>query len=137
MRDWQLAMSRHLRRASRSGAGAVSGTGNAAPSIAYEIAREKAAALGRLGQRLEAALGELEAFDRDRPAFVPLSLGERTERQRLLAHAARALWYPGVHRAACGLSSSAQLMRDYRVPEEVRRRMGAQEPIASAPESDV
>ncbi|HYY27922.1 MAG TPA: hypothetical protein VE860_08265, partial [Chthoniobacterales bacterium] len=56
-------------------------------------------------------------------------LAERQQRQRLLAEAARALWYLVVQREACGLWNTTQLMRDYRVPEEVRIRMGAEDAI--------
>jgi hypothetical protein len=128
MRDWHL-MAQHLSRqgiaAARTGLTASGGDIN--KSLAYEIAQEKAANLGRLGRRLEAALAALEDFDRGRPALEGSGLAESGERKRLRAQAAQALWYLVVQREACGLSNTPQIMRDYRVPEEVRIRMGLQE----------
>ena len=90
---------------------------NPAAALEYEIAQEKASALGRLGRRLEAALESLAAFDA-RPAR------NQSARENLLAEAGEALWYFIVQREACGLRDSAYVMRDYRVPGEVRARMG-------------
>jgi hypothetical protein len=89
----------------------------------YEIAREKAAALGRLGRGLEKALAELAAFDAEE--------GERAEDERRRARAAlieaagHALWLFLVQRDSCGLRDARAVMRDYRVPAEVQARAGA------------
>ena len=93
------------------------------PSAAldYELAQEMAAALGRLGRRLEHALQALEQFD---AASVAHPDGRRRERSALLAEAGDALWLLVVQREACGLRDARQLMRDYRVPPEVQYRMG-------------
>jgi hypothetical protein len=88
-------------------------------ALDYEIAQEKASALGRLGRGLEAALEKLAAFDADRSKPV-----SSQERQALVAEAGYALWLFIVQREACGLRDSAWVMRDYRVPAEVRGRMG-------------
>jgi hypothetical protein len=80
-----------------------------------------AAALGRLGRRLEHALQALEQFD---AANVADPDKRRRERSALLAEAGDALWLFVVQREACGLRDARQLMRDYRVPPEVQYRMG-------------
>jgi hypothetical protein len=79
----------------------------------YEIVQEQAAALGRLGRGLEAALKELREFE------------QRQARRALLTAASHALWMFVVQREACGLRESRSLMRDYGVPAEVQERMGA------------
>jgi hypothetical protein len=97
---------------------------NPAAALDYEIAREKASALGRLGRRLEAALAELAAFDAQAAqAQVPPSQ-RRERRAALVAKAGHVLWTFIVQREACGLRDSSRAMRDYGVPEEVRLRMG-------------
>ena len=87
--------------------------------LEYEIAQEKASALGRLGRRLESALAALAAC----PPPAP-SERNSAERKILLAQAGYALWLFAVQREACGLSADAQLMQDYAVPREVIARMG-------------
>ena len=93
-------------------------------SLDYEIAREKASALGRLGRRLEAALAALAAFDAQ-AGESPMTPAQRRERRdALVAEAGFVLWSFVVQREACGLHDSARAMRDYGVPNEVRVRMG-------------
>lgn len=98
---------------------------NPAAALDYEIAREKASALGRLGRRLEAALAALAAFDaqtdEERSAPPPV---RREQRDALVAAAGDVLWNFIVQREACGLRDSNRAMRDYGVPAEVRLRMG-------------
>jgi hypothetical protein len=84
----------------------------------YEIAQETAAALGRHGRALEAALKELAEFDAADPAH------RKGERAALVATAAQTLWQFIVQREACGLRDAGMVMRMYRVPAEVRDRMG-------------
>ena len=98
---------------------------NPAAALDYEIAREKASALGRLGRRLEAALAALAAFDaqsEEQASAAPVARRER--RDELVAAAGEVLWCFIVQREACGLRDSARAMRDYGVPAEVRLRMG-------------
>ena len=98
---------------------------NPAAALDYEIAREKASALGRLGRRLEAALAALAAFDAQADDEAPASPAIRRERRdALVAEAGEVLWSFIVQREACGLRDSARAMRDYGVPAEVRLRMG-------------
>ena len=87
----------------------------------YEIAQETASALGRQGRALETALAALAAFDAAEP---PVS-SDRRARADLVATAAQALWEFMVQREACGLRDGAAVVRMYRVPAEVRDRMGA------------
>jgi hypothetical protein len=91
----------------------------------YEIAQEQAAALGRLSRALEAALTNLAAYDAaagvsDKPPGSPRK-GTRTE---LLEAAGYALCCFIIQREACGLRDQATVIRQYRVPAEVRNRMG-------------
>ena len=92
---------------------------NPQAALEYEIAREKASNLGRLGRRLEAALAALQAFDASRERA-----SRSGEREALLSEAGTLLWHFVVQREACGLRDSARVMQDYRVPKEVRARMG-------------
>lgn len=86
-------------------------------TLQYEIAREKASALGRLGRRLEAALTALAACPRT-------ANSDRKNRDGLVGEAGYALWLFIVPREACGLNDSAQVMQDYGVPNELYARMG-------------
>jgi hypothetical protein len=91
----------------------------------YEIAQEKASALGRLGRALEQALAALARFDEQHPRPTPLSAEDRAARATLVAQAGSALWHFIVQREACGLRDARAVMRDYRVPADVQARMGA------------
>jgi hypothetical protein len=57
-------------------------------ALEYEIAREKAVSLGRLGRRLEAALAALQAFD-----AAHARARHSGEREALLAEAGTLLWH--------------------------------------------
>jgi len=90
----------------------------------YEIAQEKAAALGRLGRALEKALAKLREFDAAHPrSGAPASVQEA--RRILVTEARHALWMFVVQRETCGLRDSPTVMRDYNVPGEVQQCMGA------------
>ena len=93
-------------------------------ALDYEIAREKASALGRLGRRLEATLAALAAFDAQVDEEVIGPSERRERRAALVAEAGEVLWSFIVQREACGLRDSNRAMRDYGVPAEVRLRMG-------------
>ena len=84
-------------------------------TLEYELAQEKASALGRLGRRLEAALAALAACP-------PTS--DRKLRNGLVDQAGYALWLLVVQREACGVTGTAQVTQDYGVPREVYARMG-------------
>jgi hypothetical protein len=83
----------------------------------YEVAQEQAAALGRAGRTLEAALAALREHDRN---------GRTAEgtRRKLVTQAGDALWCFIIQRECCGLRDSRAVMRDYQVPQEVQNRMG-------------
>jgi hypothetical protein len=91
----------------------------ASPIVAldYEIAQERATALGRLGRALEAAVAALADHDRRR---------ERADdvRAKLVQEAGHALWCFMVQRECCGLRDPRPVMRDYGVPLDVQNRMG-------------
>jgi hypothetical protein len=97
---------------------------NPTAALDYEIAREKASSLGRLGRRLEAALAALAAFDAEADEEIMESPSRRERRGVLVAAAGEVLWSFIVQREACGLRDSNRAMRDYGVPAEVRLRMG-------------
>jgi hypothetical protein len=86
-------------------------------TLQHELDQEKASALGRLGRRLESALAELAACPQAPD-------GGPEARHHLVAQAGYALWLFVVQREACGLNDSAQIMRRYGVPNEVRYHMG-------------
>ena len=86
----------------------------------YEVAQEQAATLGRLGGRLKLALEALARFDADAASGD----ARPDEREALLSAAGEALWYYVVQREVLGLGASEEVMRELRVPREVRLRMG-------------
>jgi hypothetical protein len=90
----------------------------------YEIAQEQAVALGRMGRALEEALARLREFDAAHArSGAPASAQQA--RRTLATEAGHALWMFVVQREACGLRDSRPVMRDYNVPGEVQRCMGA------------
>jgi hypothetical protein len=90
----------------------------------YDIAEEKAAALGRMGRALEETLAKLREFDAAHPRLgAPPSMQQA--RRTLVMEAGHALWMFVVQREACGLRNSRTVMRDYNVPGEVQQCMGA------------
>jgi hypothetical protein len=99
---------------------APGGQSRTAPVVAldYEMAQERASALGRLGRALEAALAALSDYDSRR--------GVRdAARAQLVQDASDALWCFMVQREACGLRDPRPVLRHYGVPAEVYARMGA------------
>ena len=86
-------------------------------TLEYEIAQERATALGRLGRRLEAALAALVACPQT-------ANSDRRNRDSLVKQAGYALWLFVVQREACGLNDSAHVIKNYGVPNEVYARMG-------------
>ena len=86
-------------------------------TLEYELAQEKASALGRLGRRLEAALTALAACPRT-------ANSDRKIRDGLVEQAGYALWLFVVQREACSLNKIDHVIQVYRVPNEVIARMG-------------
>jgi uncharacterized protein DUF6665 len=83
-------------------------------TLEYEIAQERASALGR---RLEAALTALAACPRTADS-------DRKIRDSLVEQAGYALWLFVVQREACGLNKIDHVMQEYGGPNEVYARMG-------------
>lgn len=100
-----------------------------ATRLDVELAQEMASTLGRLGRALEAALSELAAFD------ATPHRHERAARAPLVHAASVALWHFLVQRECLGLRNSGpggqQVLRDYRVPNEVFATMGAGPPASA------
>ena len=86
-------------------------------TLQYEIAEERASALGRLGRRLEAALTALAACPRT-------ANSDRKIRDSLVEQAGYALWLFVVQREAYGLNKLDHVIQVYGVPNEVVARMG-------------
>lgn len=91
--------------------------------LAYELAEERASALGRMGRALEQALARLREFDADHPRAEAPEPAQQA-RRILVREAGHALWMFVVQREACGLRNNRMLMRDYNVPGEVQLSMG-------------
>ena len=80
-------------------------------SIVRELQSERAATLARAARALEQALVELKAASPERRADA-------------FAEAAERLWCVVVQREAIGVLRHEPLFETYRVPHEVRLRMG-------------
>ena len=96
-------------------------------ALDYEILQEQAAALGRLGRALEAALAAVSNYDRAQaePGHDAASARSgASARARLVQDASDALWCFIIQREACGLRDGRLIMREYGVPAEVQNRMG-------------
>ena len=85
-------------------------------AFSYEAAQETAAALGRAGKKLEAALAALERHD--------ATPGANRDRAELVQEAADCAWALFIQRDFLGLKSDHHLRRTYRIPDEVMRRVG-------------
>ncbi|MBK9033892.1 MAG: hypothetical protein IPL61_21925 [Myxococcales bacterium] len=88
---------------------------DAMDTITAELAAESAASLGRAGRALEGALGALAAH----------AVGDRRPRAELVDVAAYYAWSYVVLRGALGFGDDDDALRAYRVPAEVRARIGA------------
>jgi hypothetical protein len=85
--------------------------GSAHDLLDYEIAAEKAAALGRAGRKAEVALSRLRE-----------GAGER---QVLLGEAAEAVYAYFIQRELCGMRRHEAVIRFYDIPKTVLARLGA------------
>lgn len=96
-------------------------------ALDYEIAQEQAAALGRLGRALEAALAALSRHDhahREHSGESAAVVSSKAVRERLVQEASYALWSFIIQREACGLRDQRLIVREYGVPAEVQNRVG-------------
>lgn len=82
-------------------------------ALRYELLEEQAAALGRLGAKLEKALAALEAHQ-----------GAEGRPEKLRA-AADAAWCFLVQREVMGMRDRAAMVAQYAIPREVMNRIGA------------
>lgn len=81
--------------------------------LGHEILAEKAAALGRAGQRVEETLARLRQD------------GEGEQRARLLKEAAAAVHGYFIQRELCGFRKHDAVIREYGIPRAVLVRLGA------------
>lgn len=95
-------------------------------ALTAELVGESALTLGRAGARLQAALDELAAYDAAGVADVE-------PRRLLIDTAGEQAWYFVVLRAAMGWYDEQQALDAYRVPMEVRLRMGVRRRADVAP----
>jgi hypothetical protein len=87
--------------------------------LLYEILQEQTVVLARLGTALHDAPQRLERFDAAAPPDPATP-----ERDLLVGAAGEALWYYVVQGEVLGFAVDDALLRDLRVPREVRLRMG-------------
>jgi hypothetical protein len=90
-------------------------------ALEAEIFEEKAATLARLTRAFETSLAAWKAAETD----VEAGCGPDERHRRLLDEAAAALWNFVVQREVCGLRNTEAVLREYRVPQALRVRMGA------------
>jgi hypothetical protein len=102
------------------------GRGDGHAALEYELARERAATLKRIGGRLEEALEALRRCEAALPAAP--TVAQVAQRTRLLEAASEALWYVVVQREAMGLTRHGILLETYAVPAVLARRHGLQPP---------
>lgn len=82
--------------------------------LGHEIMAEKAAALGRAGEKARAALARL----RQTP-------GDAEGREAMLKAAAEAVHAYFIQRELCGLRRHDAVIREYEIPQAVLARLGA------------
>lgn len=87
-------------------------------ALEYEIAEERASALGRHGRQVEASIAKLLEWDAQGTGQ------DETKRLNLVQDAAEAVWSLFVQRELCGLSNGSDVARDYQIPKDVLARVG-------------
>lgn len=80
----------------------------------YEIVEEMATALGAAGRKVEQVMARLHAHS-----------GDAESRKALLKEAAAAVYAYFIQRELCGLRRHQDAIREYRIPNEVLVRLGA------------
>ena len=101
-----------VRAPSQYARSAVGGAINTLSPLDHEIMGEKAASLGRAGERVELCLKRLREAEAD-------------ARERMLCEAAQAVYAYFIQRELCGLRRHAEVIREYSIPREVLVRLGA------------
>jgi hypothetical protein len=98
---------------------------DAAQPIEQELLAEKAAALAQANERLAAALAALTAGEEAlQAASEEERPGLRARRRELRAIAAERLWFLLIQREAIGLYQHEAMLREHRIPSEVRLLAG-------------
>jgi hypothetical protein len=87
---------------------------NGFDALGYEILAEKAASLGRAGDRAETCLRLLKEYQDD-----------ASGRAALVREAADAVYAYFIQRELCGLRRHDDVIREYGIPKEVLVRLGA------------
>ncbi|MFN3546508.1 MAG: DUF6665 family protein [Mesorhizobium sp.] len=82
--------------------------------LGVEIVAEKAASLGRAGDKVEKTIAALERH-----------VGDDDARKRLVAQAADAVYAYFVQRELCGFRRHHDVIAQFRIPREVLARLGA------------
>ncbi len=80
----------------------------------YELVSEMATALGAAGRKVEEVMERLHAHK-----------GDGESRKALLKAAADAVYAYFIQRELCGLRRHHDVIREYRIPNEVLARLGA------------
>lgn len=83
-------------------------------ALGHEVLSEKAASLGRAGERMERALTILAGLEREAP-----------ERSTAVRESAEAVYAYFIQRELCGFRRHDDIIRDYKIPREVIVRLGA------------
>lgn len=84
--------------------------------VENEIVAEKASALGHHGRLAQKAVAALHDFDGNPQPGV--------DRAMLVRSAAREVWKYFIQRELCGLRDQREVIREYRIPQEVLVRLG-------------
>jgi hypothetical protein len=83
-------------------------------ALGYEILAEKAAALGRAGERAENCLERLKGYEHG-----------VDDRAALVKQTADAVYAWFIQRELCGFRRHDDIIREYAIPKEVLVRLGA------------
>ncbi|MBV8167982.1 MAG: hypothetical protein JO021_14400 [Alphaproteobacteria bacterium] len=106
---------------------ATVGTVSGWDALSYWFRQEQAATIGQLAHELQGALEALDSFDGRlrRANAAPSNPALQRVRTRLVDTAAYAFWHFVVQRECMGFRQTGEALEAYRVPAEVRVKMGA------------
>jgi hypothetical protein len=85
--------------------------------VENEIMAEKASALGHHGRLAEKAVAALHAHDAQPDPAI--------DRLVLVKAASREVWKYFIQREMCGMRDHREVIREYRIPQDVLLRLGA------------
>jgi hypothetical protein len=94
-------------------------------ALGHEILAEKAAALGRAGERAELCVGRLNRYLGGEAVDGATEEDRETVRKKLLKEAADAVYAWFIQRELCGFRRHEAVIRDLKIPREVLVRLGA------------